>query len=269
MLGETKSPAAVERLKPLLTNTDAVIAASTVGALSRIGDKASIPAILPMVASAGGMVEIAPAIAEALEALDAKEAIPELQKWLTSPQATVRFAAAAALTRLTGQPVFAARVEGPKNLVKAVVIPRDALLTVKTEKGDFDVKLYTQDAPLTSANMFTLAKSKFFKNIIFHRIVPDFVSQGGDPRGDGEGGPGYTIRCEINHRPYVRGVVGMALGGKDTGGSQFFVMLSAHPHLDGKYTSFGEVVRGQEVVDSLLEGDKILEIAPPPPPKEE
>ena len=90
---------------------------------------------------------------------------------------------------------------------------------------------------------------------------------GVDP--DGEGGPGYTIRCEINRRPYTRGVVGMALGGKDTGGSQFFVMLAAHPHLDGKYTSFGEVVRGQEIVDSLLEGDKILEIAPPPPPPED
>ncbi len=265
LLGENKSPAAVDRLKALLTHSDAVIAASAVTALSRIGDKASIPAILPMISSAGGAVEIAPAIAEALEALDAKEAIPELQKWLTSTHATVRIAAATALTKLTGQPVVAARVERPVNLVKPVTILRDAVLTVKTEKGDFDVKLYTQDAPLTSANMFTLAKSKFFKNITFHRIVPDFVAQGGDPRGDGEGGPGYTIRCELNHRPYARGVVGMALGGKDTGGSQFFVMLAAHPHLDGKYTAFGEVVKGQEVIDAILEGDKILEIAPPPP----
>ncbi|MBS1152158.1 MAG: peptidyl-prolyl cis-trans isomerase, partial [Myxococcaceae bacterium] len=268
LLGENKHPAAVEKLKPLLTNSDLVLAAATVTALSRIGDKASIPAILPMVATAGSTVEIAPAIAEALEALDAKEAIPELQKWLTSPQATVRVSAATALTRLTGQPVIAARVEGPANLVKAAEVPKDAVLVVKTEKGDFEIKLYTQDAPKTAANMFTLAKSKFFKNLTFHRIVPDFVAQGGDPRGDGEGGPGYTIRCEINHRPYQRGVVGMALGGKDTGGSQFFVMLAGHPHLDGKYTSFGEVVRGQEVVDALLEGDRILEVGPPPPPPE-
>lgn len=269
LLGENKAPAAAEKLRALLSNTDLVIAASAVTALSRIGDKASIPAILPMVGTAGSTVEIAPGIAEALEELGAKEAVPDLQKWLTSPHAAIRHSAAAALTRLTGQPVLVPRVERPVNLAKPVEVPKDAILTVKTEKGDFDIKLFTQDAPLTSANLWTLAKSKFFKNVTFHRIVPDFVAQGGDPRGDGEGGPGYTIRCEINHRPYLRGTVGMALGGKDTGGSQFFVMLAAHPHLDGKYTSFGEVVRGQEVIDTLLEGDKILEVGPPPPPKEE
>lgn len=269
LLGENKSATAVDRLRPLLTSSDPVIVAATVTALSRIGDKASIPAILPLLSNAGATVEIAPAIAEALEGLDAKEAIPELQKWLGSTHATVRIAAAAALTKLTGQRVGVPTVERPVNLAKAVEVPKDAVLTVRTEKGDFDVKLYTQDAPLTSANLFSLAKSKFFKNVTFHRIVPDFVAQGGDPRGDGEGGPGYTIRCELNRRPYTRGVVGMALGGKDTGGSQFFVMLAAHPHLDGKYTSFGEVVKGQEVVDALLEGDRILEVLPPPPPPED
>ncbi len=268
LLAENKSAAAVIRLKPLLASSDLVIAAATVTALAKIGDKASIPAILPMISIAGGAVEIAPAIAEALEALDAKAAIPDLQKWLASTHATVRIAAATALTKLTGQGVIAARVERPANLDKAVEVPKDTVLTVKTEKGDFALKLYTQDAPLTSANMFTLAKSNFFKSLTFHRIVPDFVVQGGDPRGDGEGGPGDTIRCEINRRPYARGVVGMALGGKDTGGSQFFVMLAAHPHLDGKYTSFGAVVQGHEVIDRLLEGDRILEVVLPSPPED-
>ena len=132
------------------------------------------------------------------------------------------------------------------------------------DKGEFDVKLFTQDAPLTALNMYTLARKNFFKGLTFHRVVPDFVAQGGDPRGDGEGGPGYTVRCEVNHRVYARGVVGMALSGKDTGGSQFFVTAAPQPHLDGKYTAFGEVVKGQEIVDALLEGDKIVEIRATP-----
>ncbi len=84
--------------------------------------------------------------------------------------------------------------------------------------------------------------------------MPDFVVQDGDPRGDGEGGPGYTIRDEINMRPYLRGTVGMALDWKDTGGSQFFITHSPQPHLDGRYTVFGHVVNGMEVVDRLAPG---------------
>src|SRR5205814_1066559 len=91
----------------------------------------------------------------------------------------------------------------------------------------------------------------------FHRVVPDFVAQGGDPRGDGWGGPGHTLRCELSPLRYARGAVGMALSGKDTGGSQFFVVHSAQPHLEGKYTVFGRVVEGMEVVDALLPGDLI------------
>jgi cyclophilin family peptidyl-prolyl cis-trans isomerase len=89
--------------------------------------------------------------------------------------------------------------------------------------------------------------------------VPDFVVQGGDPRGDGEGGPGFTIPCEVSTRPYLRGTVGMALAGKDTGGSQFFVALSPQPHLDGRYTIIGTVVSGMEALDGLVEGDPLSE----------
>ena len=135
---------------------------------------------------------------------------------------------------------------------------------VTTEKGEFEIALYGDEAPLTSANLFTLARKGFFRNLTFHRVVPDFVAQGGDPRGDGNGGPGYTIRCEVNHKPYGRGVVGMALSGKDTGGSQFFVTAAPQPHLDGRYTAFGEVTKGQEVVDALLEGDQIIEVRATP-----
>jgi len=88
-------------------------------------------------------------------------------------------------------------------------------------------------------------------------VVPHFVAQGGDPRGDGSGGPGYTLRCEIGQRPYGRGTVGMALSGKDTGGSQFFVTLAPQPHLDGGYTLFGQVAAGLELVDKIRPGDVI------------
>jgi hypothetical protein len=83
-------------------------------------------------------------------------------------------------------------------------------------------------------------------------------AQGGDPRGDGNGGPGYTIRCEVNHKPYGRGVVGMALSGKDTGGSQWFITHAPQPHLNGRYTIFARVVRGQDVVGRIVQGDRVL-----------
>jgi len=99
----------------------------------------------------------------------------------------------------------------------------------------------------------------FYDGLTFHRVVPDFVAQGGDPKGDGSGGPGYSVRCEITLRHYQTGSVGMALSGKDTGGSQFFVTLSPQPHLDGRYTLFGEVVEGMDAVRALVEGDRILQ----------
>ena len=94
----------------------------------------------------------------------------------------------------------------------------------------------------------------------WHRVVADFVVQGGDPRGDGEGGPGYTIRDEINQRPYLRGTVGMALDWADTGGSQFFITHSPQPHLDGRYTVFGQVVAGMDVVDAMRQWDLVRSI---------
>ena len=102
-----------------------------------------------------------------------------------------------------------------------------------------------------------LARRGFYDGVPFHRVIPGFVAQGGDPRGDGSGGPGYTLRCEIGQRPYGRGAVGMAHSGKDTGGSQFFITLSPQPHLDGGYTAFGWVAEGMDVADQLRPGDVI------------
>ncbi|MEP7148073.1 MAG: peptidylprolyl isomerase [Acidobacteriota bacterium] len=130
-----------------------------------------------------------------------------------------------------------------------------------TEKGNFTIDLLPEDAPLTVDNFIKLARANYFNGLEVHRVVPNFVMQDGDPRGDGNGGPGWSIRCEINMVPYERGAVGMALSGKDTGGSQWFVTHSPQPHLDGGYTVFGRVnERDMKVVDNIVRGDKISSV---------
>ena len=113
---------------------------------------------------------------------------------------------------------------------------------------------------MTVDSFVALARKDFFDGTTIHRVVPDFVVQAGDPRGDGTGGPGYALRDELNGRPYVRGTVGMALSGPDTGGSQWFVTLSRQPHLDGAYTDFGEVTAGLEVVERNEQNARLLSV---------
>ena len=139
-------------------------------------------------------------------------------------------------------------------------IGRQLQAIVATTRGSFTIELLPDEATLNVDNFVQLAKRGYFAGITFHRVVPNFVIQGGDPRGDGNGGPGYRIRCEINEVPYDRAAVGMALSGKDTGGSQWFVTHSPQPHLDGSYTVFGRVVSGMEVVDKIARGDVIQSI---------
>jgi cyclophilin family peptidyl-prolyl cis-trans isomerase len=131
---------------------------------------------------------------------------------------------------------------------------------IETAKGTIEIELAVLDAPQTAQNFIALARKGFFNGLAFHRVVPNFVIQDGDPRGDGGGGPGYTIRDELNDRPYLRGTVGMALSRRDDGGSQFFITHSPQPHLDGRYTAFGHVVNGMEIVDRIQQGDVIQRI---------
>jgi cyclophilin family peptidyl-prolyl cis-trans isomerase len=134
-----------------------------------------------------------------------------------------------------------------------------AVLT--TEKGAFTIDFFPEDAPLTVDNFIKLARSGYFNGVEVHRVVPNFVMQDGDPTGTGSGGPGWSIRCEVNMLMYERGMVGMALSGKDTGGSQWFVTHSPQPHLDGGYTIFGKVNEaGMKVVDNIVRGDRILSV---------
>jgi cyclophilin family peptidyl-prolyl cis-trans isomerase len=128
---------------------------------------------------------------------------------------------------------------------------------IQTRAGTIQLELNMVDAPLTTLAFIDLARSGFFNGLKVHRLIPNFVIQVGDPRGDGEGGPGYSIRDELSPLPFVRGTLGMALGGKDTGGSQFFITLSPQPHLDGLYAVFGRVIAGWEVLDQVALGDVI------------
>jgi peptidyl-prolyl cis-trans isomerase B (cyclophilin B) len=130
---------------------------------------------------------------------------------------------------------------------------------IETGKGPITIELYPDEAPGTVANFAKLAESGFYNGLTFHRVIPNFVVQGGCPRGDGTGGPGYTIKCETEGNPHkhLRGSLSMAHAGKDTGGSQFFICHAPQPHLDGVHTVFGRVTDGLPVVDAIRAGDRM------------
>jgi cyclophilin family peptidyl-prolyl cis-trans isomerase len=135
---------------------------------------------------------------------------------------------------------------------------RDRFVRLETASGAIDLRLACREAPRTCWNFVHLARQGFYDGLALHRVVPGFVVQGGDPRGDGRGGPGYEIRDEATLLRYRRGTLGMALSGPDTGSSQFFITLGPQPHLDGTYTAFGEVAAGDELLDGIAQGDRIL-----------
>lgn len=231
------------------------------------------------------------AILDALFKLDKKEAVGSLLIALNAPDYLVRKKAfellktegldkdfpglptmlANAIAKKKNQvlpysPVFGTKLGQVLNTnadyLRAVLRKNGTVKAVfSTTKGNFTIDLTPEDAPLTVDNFIKLAKSNYFNGISVHRVVPNFVMQDGDPRGDGNGGPGWSIRCEVNMLGYGRGAVGMALSGKDTGGSQWFVTHAPQPHLDGGYTIFGQVNEtNMKVVDAIVRGDKILKV---------
>ncbi len=135
---------------------------------------------------------------------------------------------------------------------------------IHTGKGVMKVKFYEEDAPNTVANFVKLAEKGFYDGLTFHRVIPNFVIQGGCPDGTGAGGPGYTIKCELdgNNQYHDRGVLSMAHAGRNTGGSQFFICHSREntAHLDRNHTCFGKVYEGVEVIDNIRQGDEIEKI---------
>ena len=135
---------------------------------------------------------------------------------------------------------------------------------IHTEKGTMTVSFFDKDAPKTVANFVKLSKEGFYNGLTFHRVIPAYVVQGGCPRGDGSGGPGYTINCELDgdNQYHDRGVLSMAHAGRNTGGSQFFICHNRHntAHLDRNHTVFGKVVENLDVIDAIEAGDKIEKI---------
>jgi cyclophilin family peptidyl-prolyl cis-trans isomerase/HEAT repeat protein len=203
----------------------------------------------------------------ALRQYGAAVATPVLREALADKDWAIRVRAAALIRELDpAADVAAAMRPGPARpesdytdpaIVSPAVSPH---VYIETDKGTVEIELLVLDAPQTAANFLRLARDGYFTGVAIHRIVPNFVVQDGDPRGDGEGGPGYTIRDEVNLQPYQRGTVGMALEWADTGGSQWFVTHSPQPHLDARYAVFGRVVSGMDVVDRLQQWDVIRRV---------
>jgi cyclophilin family peptidyl-prolyl cis-trans isomerase/HEAT repeat protein len=207
--------------------------------------------------------------AAALVALAAygADATATLKTALQDPDWAVRLRAAQLLSTLEpggehGAAIRPAPGEPPGGYDDPLMVapPNSPHAFIETAKGTIEIELTVLDAPQTARNFMNLARKGFFNGLPIHRVVPNFVVQDGDPRGDGTGGPGYTIRDELNDRPYLRGTVGMALSRRDDGGSQFFITHSPQPHLDGRYTAFAHVVSGMEVVDRIQQGDVIQRI---------
>lgn len=193
--------------------------------------------------------------------LQMKEAESILKERLNSPSYDICKAAANALYKITGKNfTFSTkpRTDFDWDFISKMNLKKIA--EISTTKGIIKFEMLTEFTPFTVQNFIKLAEKKFYDNTIFHRIVPNFVIQGGDPQNSGYGGPEFSIRSEFAPFFYKEGAVGMASDGKDTEGSQFFIMHCPHYHLDGRYTLFGFVTEGQDVVDHIMPYDKIISI---------
>jgi cyclophilin family peptidyl-prolyl cis-trans isomerase len=251
--------------------------------------KADDPVVRAAAAAGLGKVrppEAAPALAEAYRtgrrdatyvaraaALDALAAYGEaavrlvLEEALKDPDWAVRLKASTVLRKIDPSSDAGSAIR-PATVVDGAVYQEAELVNpsvsthayVETDRGTIQIELAVLDAPLTVRNFVGLARKGYFDGLLIHRLMPDFLLQTGDPRGDGTGGPGYTIRDELNQRPFLRGTVGMALDWEDAGGSQFFIATTPQPLFDARYTAFGRVVSGIEVLDRIEPWDVVRQI---------
>jgi cyclophilin family peptidyl-prolyl cis-trans isomerase/HEAT repeat protein len=253
----------------LLTHDDVMVraaAATAIGEMKLAGADAAL-ADAYRAAARDGMYNAKAAALGAITKYGAPVALPVLKQALADADWAVRLKAAAFIRTLEPATDVSAAVRpapgwpAERYAAPAIIAPANSPhVYLETDKGTVEIELAVLDAPLTAANFLALARSGALSGLAIHRVVANFVVQDGDSRGDGEGSPGYTIRDELNMRPYLRGTVGMALDGPDTGGSQYFITHSPQPHLDGRYTVFGHVVAGMETVDRLQQGDVIRRV---------
>lgn len=270
--GDSAVGAIRELLLAGLQAPDIMVRANALGGLATLADPATLPAVLDAYqrAQADSMNDAALAAVGAIQAIARKERG-------AASQFAARFARSGDyLVRQRVQAIFGDTIANPWGEALPVETELSAReyaciveesrrrprprAVIETDRGEIELELFADDAPLTVRNFLSLAARGWFDGQEWPRVVPNFVIQGGDPRGDTSGGPGYSIRDEINRHLYLRGSLGMALSGPDTGGSQWFVTHSPQPHLDGTYTVFGRVVRGMEVADVILPGDRIIRI---------
>ena len=238
LLGSRHVRDAVPLLRSGLADSSTLYASSCASGLAAMPDSASVPALArayrQRARDADADARIA--IRDALRSLAGTAFADSIEKAWPPAASPARYAADFA--------------EPPA--VKGAVL--------HTTAGEVEWAFYREEAPQTVRNFARLAERGYFDGHAFHRVVPNFVIQDGDPTGTGSGGPGYTIRCEYNRLHYEPGMVGMALSGKDTGGSQWFITHSPQLHLDGRYTIFAHVVRGMDVVGRIVQGDRILKV---------
>ncbi|MDP1572357.1 MAG: HEAT repeat domain-containing protein [Vicinamibacterales bacterium] len=268
-LAAVRAPGAADRLTAALEADDAVVRKAAAEGLATLGAGAAVPALEAAFerARGEGTYVARAAILAALVTLDPGGATARLAGVLANDRDwAMRMRAADLLRARDADADLSAMRPAPwtaptAGALAAMVSPPYAPQAyIETDKGTIQIDLAVLDAPWTVANFIALAGRGYFNGVSLHRVVPDFVVQDGDPRGDGEGGPGYTIRDELNERPYLRGTAGMALDWKDTGGSQFFITHSPQPHLDARYTVFGHVIAGMDVVDALEPWDVIRQV---------
>jgi HEAT repeat protein/cyclophilin family peptidyl-prolyl cis-trans isomerase len=257
---------AAQELMARLKTDDPVVRAAAARGLATIKATNASAALVEAVKTAqrDGLNGARTAALDALTALDPAAARPLLAGALTDRDWAVRMRAAENLKKLDAaadvssmRPAPAPTVPELAALDPMVAPQYSPQAYIDTSKGTIQFELAVLDAPRAVASFIALVRKNHFRGVQWHRVVPDFVVQTGDPRGDGAGGPGYTLRDEINQRPYLRGTVGMARGGFDSAGSQFFITHSPAPHLDALYTAFGQVVTGMDVVDRLQQWDTI------------
>lgn len=275
MLNSLKlSPPARERVSALrlsfmdaLSSNDIAVVATAAEALSDslFASPLCVPGLLDALERRRGSPDVEPLVAviRSLGTIKDKRAVSELEGLLRDSDYTVALEAASALEEITGgsyrqtivRPQVPSHTDYDWDLLDQV--KKHPMVTVRTARGVVAIEMLPEDAPFTCINFASLIRKGFFNGLTFHRVAPNFVIQGGDPRGDGWGGPGYSIRSELGYEHYERGAVGVASSGKDTEGSQFFVTHSNQPHLDGRYTIFARVIAGMEVVDRIQVGDTI------------